>query len=40
MPNMSSFSCCKGSIFPKKTKKLKIVKRVCPKRIIKGQKEE
>jgi len=40
MSNLSSFSCCKGSIFPKKIKKLKNVKRVCPKRMIKGKKEE
>jgi len=40
MPNMLSFPCYKGSIFPRKSKILKNIKRVCPKRKIKGKKEE
>lgn len=30
IPNMSSFSCCKGSIFPKKSKKFKKCKEGMP----------
>jgi len=40
MPNISSFPYHKGSIFPRKSKNLKNVKRVCPKRKIKGKNEE